>query len=81
MVNPSRIEFARTRRRWTKTRLAEELGVQSRAIQAYEAGEYEPEQDRLAQLAALLQFPVSFFSGPDLPRISERRAPLFTEKR
>ena len=74
MVNPSRIEFARTRRRWTKTRLAAELGVQSRTIQGYEAGEYEPEPERLAQLAGLLRFPVSFFSGPDLPRISEHTA-------
>jgi Zn-dependent peptidase ImmA (M78 family)/DNA-binding XRE family transcriptional regulator len=74
MLNPSRIEFARTRRRWTKTRLAEELGVQSRAIQAYEAGEYEPESERLTQIASLLQFPVSFFSGPDLPSISEHTA-------
>lgn len=74
MLNPSRIEFARTRRRWTKTRLAEELGVQSRAIQAYEAGEYEPEPERLARMAALLQFPVSFFSGADLPKISEHTA-------
>ena len=73
-VNPSRIEFARTRRRWTKTRLASELGVQSRAIQGYEAGEYEPEPERLEMLAALLRFPVEFFSGPDLPRISEHSA-------
>lgn len=74
MLNPSRIEFARMRRRWTKTRLATELGVQSRAIQAYEAGEYEPEPERLVRLAALLQFPVSFFSGGDLPKISEHTA-------
>lgn len=74
MLNPSRIEFARTRRRWTKARLAEELGVQSRAIQAYEAGEYEPEPERLAQMAVLLRFPVSFFSGTDLPKISEHTA-------
>lgn len=74
MLNPSRIEFARTRRRWTKARLAEELGVRSRAIQGYEAGEYEPEPERLARIAELLQFPISFFSGPDLPKISEHTA-------
>lgn len=74
MLNPARIEFARTRRRWTKTRLAEELGVQSRAIQAYESGEYEPEPERLVQMAALLRFPVSFFSGADIPKISEHTA-------
>jgi Zn-dependent peptidase ImmA (M78 family)/DNA-binding XRE family transcriptional regulator len=74
MLNPSRIEFARTRRRWTKVRLAEELGVRSRTIQGYEAGEYEPEPERLAQLAELLRFPISFFFGPDLPKISEHTA-------
>jgi Zn-dependent peptidase ImmA (M78 family)/transcriptional regulator with XRE-family HTH domain len=74
MLNPSRIAFARTRRRWTKTRLADELGVQSRAIQAYEAGEYEPEPERLALLASLLRFPISFFTGADLPKISEHTA-------
>jgi len=74
MLNPQRIEFARSRRRWTKTRLAGELGVQLRAVQAYEAGEYEPEPERLTKMAALLGFPISFFSGPDLPRISVHTA-------
>jgi Zn-dependent peptidase ImmA (M78 family)/DNA-binding XRE family transcriptional regulator len=74
MVNPSRIEFARTRRRWTKARLAAELGVQSRTIQGYEAGEYEPDSERLELMARLLGFPVPFFTGLDLPRISEHTA-------
>ena len=74
MLNPARIEFARTRRRWTKTRLAEALGVQSRSIQGYESGEYSPEPERLEQIANLLRFPLTFFSGPDLPKISEHSA-------
>jgi len=74
MLNPARIEFARTRRRWTKTKLAEALGVQSRSIQGYESGEYSPEPERLEQIANLLRFPLSFFSGPDLPKISEHTA-------
>ena len=74
MLNPARIEFARTRRRWTKRRLAEALGVTSRAIQDYESGIYSPEQERLEQIAALLRFPIQFFSGADLPKISEQTA-------
>lgn len=74
MLNPERIEFARTRRRWTKTRLAKAIGVQSRSIQGYESGEYSPEPERLAKIAELLRFPVPFFSEPDLPKISEHTA-------
>ena len=74
MLNPARLEFARTRRRWTKTRLAEAIGVQSRSIQGYESGEYSPEPEKLEQIASLLRFPVAFFSGPDLPKISEHTA-------
>ena len=74
MLNPARIEFARTRRRWTKTKLAEALGVQSRSIQGYESGEYSPDPEKLEQIANLLRFPLSFFSGPDLPKISEHTA-------
>lgn len=74
MPNPQRIEFARNRRRWTKTRLARELGVQLRTIQAYEAGEYDPDPERLKKMAELLAFPQAFFDGPDLPRICEHTA-------
>lgn len=74
MLNPSRIEFARNRRRWTKTRLAKELGVQVRSIQGYESGEYAPEAERLERIAQLLRFPVEFFSGDDLPIIADHTA-------
>lgn len=74
MLNPSRLEFARTRRGWTKARLAKELGVQPRSIQGYESGEYAPETERLELIARLLEFPVQFFFGEDLPVISEHTA-------
>lgn len=74
MLNPARLEFARTRRKWTKAKLAEALGVQSRSIQGYESGEYAPEPDRLALISKLLAFPVAFFYGDDLPKISEHTA-------
>jgi Zn-dependent peptidase ImmA (M78 family)/DNA-binding XRE family transcriptional regulator len=68
--NPSRLEFARTRRGWTKARLAKELGLQVRSIQGYESGEYAPEPERLAIISSLLRFPVDFFAGDDLPSIA-----------
>ena len=74
MLNPARLECARVRRRWTKAKLAEALGVQVRSIQGYESGEYAPETDRLIEIGRLLAFPVEFFYGDDLPRISEHTA-------
>lgn len=69
-LNPSRLEFARTRRGWTKARLAKELGVQVRSVQGYESGEYAPEPEKLAAICDLLRFPIEFFSGDDLPSIA-----------
>jgi Zn-dependent peptidase ImmA (M78 family) len=73
-LNPSRLEFARMRRGWTKARLANELGVQVRSVQGYESGEYAPEPERLSHISALLQFPEGFFFGDDLPVIDEHTA-------
>jgi Zn-dependent peptidase ImmA (M78 family)/transcriptional regulator with XRE-family HTH domain len=74
VLNPARIEFARTRRKWTKAKLASVLGVDVRAIQGYEAGEYLPETDKLELMAETLRFPASFFYGEDLPTIAEHTA-------
>lgn len=74
MLNPARLEFARTRRKWTKAKLAQALGVQSRSIQGYESGEYAPEPERLTLISKLLAFPEDFFYGDDLPKISEHTA-------
>ncbi|KAG0167052.1 hypothetical protein DFQ30_006419 [Apophysomyces sp. BC1015] len=67
--NPSRLKFARMRRGWTKARLAKELGLQVRSIQGYESDEYAPEPEKLAEISALLRFPMAFFAGDDLPSI------------
>lgn len=66
MFNPSRFRVARKKRRLSKTRLAELLGVNLRAITAYEGGEYAPSEETTARLAEVLSFPVDFFSGEDL---------------
>lgn len=74
MFNPTRLEFARIRRAWSKARLAKELGVEARSIQGYESGEYAPESHRIISIAKLLNFPVSFFEGEDIPTIPEQTA-------
>jgi Zn-dependent peptidase ImmA (M78 family)/DNA-binding XRE family transcriptional regulator len=72
--NPTRLQFARKRRGFTKARLAKELGLQVRSIQGYESGEYAPEPENLESISALLCFPVEFFSGDDLPVIEPETA-------
>lgn len=64
--NPNRLELARRRRGYSKTRLAELVGVELRSISAYEKGEFSPSPDTLAILARELRFPIEFFFGPDL---------------
>lgn len=74
-VNPSQIEFARVRRRWTKARLAKELGVSSRAVQAYESGEITPSEENLSKIGELLTFPQQFFFIDEkMPTIGEHSA-------
>ena len=74
-INPRQIAFARIRRRYTKKRLAEELGVSSRTIQNYEAGTPAPDDAMLSRIALLLNFPRSFFFlEEDMPVISEHAA-------
>lgn len=74
-INPRQITFARSRRCYTKKRLAEELGVTSRTIQNYEAGTPTPDDAMLSRIALLLNFPRSFFFlEEDMPVISEHAA-------
>lgn len=66
MFNPTRLSVARKRRGLTKTRLASAVGVERRAVSAYEAGEYPPAPDTLVRLCEVLNFPADFFSADDL---------------
>lgn len=76
--SPARLSLARRRRGLTKARLAQRIGIESRSITAYEAGEFRPDNDRLGALAKALGFPVSFFFGAELdeptPDIASFRA-------
>lgn len=69
-VTPSRVGLARRRRGLTKTALAQAIGVSSRSISAFEAGEMRPSEETLEKLSAALGFPQAFFGGPDLEEVS-----------
>jgi Zn-dependent peptidase ImmA (M78 family)/DNA-binding XRE family transcriptional regulator len=66
MFSAARFEVARKRRGLTKSELAGQIGVDLRAVTAYERGEYEPSVDTLTQIAGVLDFPIGWFSGGDL---------------
>src|SRR5690242_15473533 len=76
LFNPSRFRVARKKRRFTKTRLAELVGVTLRTISAYESGDYAPGEETISRLAEKLQFQRDFFFGDDLNELSEE-APSF----
>ncbi len=63
---PSRLTLARRRRGLTKTELAEHAEVTVRIVTEWEAGRRTPTENNLGRAAAALQFPVSFFSQPDI---------------
>lgn len=70
MFNPQRLTFARKRRGMDKTRLANELGVQLRAITAYEKAEYEPKPEVLDRIVDVLKFPAEFFFQENIEEFS-----------
>jgi Zn-dependent peptidase ImmA (M78 family)/DNA-binding XRE family transcriptional regulator len=74
MFTPSRLRLARTRRGLNKIRLAELVGVTSRAITAFEAGEYGPDDATLGKLSQVLHFPAAFFSGSEIHEPSKDAA-------
>ena len=66
MFNASRMELARRRRGFSKTRLSQESGFAVRSITAWENGELDPSDSAVSKLAEALGFPVDFFSGADI---------------
>ena len=50
---------------WSQTRLAQEVGVSSRSVQAYERGEKTPRPAMLAKLAKALRVSVKFLSDDE----------------
>jgi Zn-dependent peptidase ImmA (M78 family)/DNA-binding XRE family transcriptional regulator len=66
MATPSRIKLARERRGLPINRLATDLGVTRQTVAAWETGEQTPTPLNLTALAARLDFPAGFFTGPDV---------------
>lgn len=66
IFNPTRLVLARKRRGLTQTQFAKILEVHRRAVCGYESGEYSPSDEALANMSALLRFPIEFFFGDDI---------------
>lgn len=66
MVTPSRITLARQRRGRRISALAAELGVTRQTVAAWETGDQIPSPANLAALSERLQFPLDFFSAPEI---------------
>ena len=64
--NPTRLTFARRRRGYKKSQLANLSGIHLRSVTAFEAGEFPPSPETLDRLAEVLSFPSEFFWGDDL---------------
>lgn len=61
MFTPSRLTFARKRRGFTMTRLAEAIGVDIRSVSGFEKKEFNPSEETIQKIATALRFPASFF--------------------
>ena len=68
--NPSRLVIARKRRGLSKTALAAASKISVRSLGYYESGEVDPSAEHIELLAAALELPVAFFSGPDIEEIA-----------
>lgn len=71
MLTPSRLAIARKRRGLTLTRLAGLTGLSTRSISLYENGHQEPSEEKLLQLADVLDVSPAFLGAPDVDEIPE----------
>lgn len=62
-IFPSRLKAARKARRLTLSEVAAACGIHLRAYQRYEAGEREPDFDRLIALADFLNVSADYLLG------------------
>lgn len=68
MFNPIRLSIARERRAMSKKGFADVVNLATNTILRYESGELVPPDETIERFALALNFPVSFFSGPDIDR-------------
>ena len=62
----TRLTLARERRGYTRKQLAEQIGVSSQSITAYESKLRVPDTDKLPHIAQVLTFPLAFFLGEEV---------------
>ena len=67
--NPQRLEVARKRRGWTKSRLAHEAGISPRMVTAYERDGKRPTTATLERVANCLDFPRGFFEADSMDEV------------
>jgi Zn-dependent peptidase ImmA (M78 family)/transcriptional regulator with XRE-family HTH domain len=72
MFNAGRLSLARKRRRLTAKALAENADLAVETISRLENGVNQPDDLTVTKLAKVLDFPIGFFSGADLPEIDTR---------
>ena len=66
MFNAAKLSIARRRRAMSKKSVAELIGVTSNTMLRYENGEIVPSEEIIEKLSKALNFPLSFFDGPDI---------------
>lgn len=75
-LTPSRLELARQRRGVTLVQLAREIGITAQSLSNAENGRQQSSVSTIEKLAAVLRFPVEFFSAPDLEELQEGQLTL-----
>jgi Zn-dependent peptidase ImmA (M78 family)/DNA-binding XRE family transcriptional regulator len=81
MFSGERLELARRRRGLTKIALARATGITTRALNAFEAGEYPPSDETSLVIADALKFPIAFFTGEPLEELDEQGVSFRSMKR
>ena len=66
MFNAAKLSIARRRRAMSKKSVAGLIGVTSNTMLRYENGEIVPSEEIIEKLSKALNFPLSFFDGPDI---------------
>lgn len=76
MFTPSRLILARQKRGLSKKRLAELVGLTPQSICNFESNiiNEEPSAKTIENIARVLEFPISFFSKPEIKSISSESA-------
>ena len=74
MFNPSRLTLARKRRRYSKKKLAEAVGVTPHSVLRYESGKIAPTGEVALRISEILDFPLGFFYGEDVDELGAQAA-------